>query len=430
MLDECVNYFKERNVYKKLFTALRKKYASLGHMGGIITLKNITEDEKTGLEGFFRKDFHKEKDVKISYALMEKSLKQSRFASLSWEEILTAYFKEPLVIKKQEKEKELEERNSFFEECAAMCNNKMVSEWFLYICKEKGKGSQVILKMYNENKENKSGLKAFLNKIFKALERLPVIENQMLLLPVFAAKTTGNPHFFDLKTKACKLLLGYIEYAFANIKQEQDLSGTEHIESLLYSAGILKDNVSNMCLVYGLRGIKKDGSIHKGIEGYFAEKEPVQLTLKTLSLLESLQAGSSINGNGKIYIVENPAVFSYLADTYPDGTFICGNGQFKLAFYITLELLKGKYKIYYAGDFDADGLLIAQKLKKRYPALVELWGYKGEYYKKYLSDVKLDNVSLAKLDKVDIAELQEVKQCLLEYKRAAYQETMLGVFTL
>lgn len=432
LLEECVSYFKKRDVYKKLFSALRRKYASLGHMGGVIRLSGLSNNEKYDLEGFFKKDLHAEEDVKISYAFMEKSLKNSKFAQLSWEEILTAYFKEPLIINKDKKEKELNNRNSFFEECALGCNNKIILNWFLYVFKEKGKGSQIIFKMYNENKKE---LELFLNKLFIAFGNLPCFEETMLLLPVFAAKTTGNPHFFDLRTSACKLLLNFIEYLLANKdfcrmdrSSTEGLSGIEYTESLLYSAGILKDNVSNTCLVYGLHGVKKDGSVHKGIEGGFIEKEPVQVTLKTLSSLECLWAGNNQQEIKDIYVVENPAVFSYLTDTYPDGTFICGNGQFKLAFYITLELLKEKYTIFYAGDFDADGLLIAQKLKSRYPSQVVLWGYNEEYYKKYLSDVQLDSTAVAKLEKVVAEELKPVKNCLLKYKRAVYQETMLEIY--
>lgn len=432
LLEECVCYFKKRDVYKKLFSALRKKYASLGHMGGVIKLSGLSSDEKYDLEGFFKKDLHAEEDVKISYAFMEKSLQNSKFAPLSWEEILTAYFKEPLIINKDKKEKELNNRNSFFEECALNCNNKIVLNWFLHVFKEKGKGSQIIFKMYNEDKKE---LELFLNKLFLALGKLPCFEKKMILLPVFAAKTTGNPHFFDLRTSACKLLLSFIEYLLENknfcefnIEDTDGLSGIEYTENLLYSVGILKDNVSNTCLVYGLHGVKKDGSIHKGIEGAFIEREPVQVTLKTLSSLECLCTGNSMQKIKEIYVVENPAVFSYLTDTYPDSVFICGNGQFKLAFYITLELLKGKYTIFYAGDFDADGLMIAQKLKNRYPSQVVLWGYNEEYYKKYLSDVQLDNTALAKLEKVVVKELQPVKNCLLKYKMAAYQETMLEIY--
>ncbi len=432
LLEECVCYFKKRDVYKKLFSALRKKYASLGHMGGVIKLSGLSSDEKYDLEGFFKKDLHAEEDVKISYAFMEKSLKNSRFAPLSWEEILTAYFKEQLIINKDKKEKELNNRNSFFEECALNCNNKIVLNWFLHVFKEKGKGSQIIFKMYNEDKKE---LELFLNKLFLALGKLPCFEKKMLLLPVFAAKTTGNPHFFDLRTSACKLLLSFIEYLLENknfcefnIGDTDGLSGIEYTENLLYSVGILKDNVSNTCLVYGLHGVKKDGSIHKGMEGAFIEREPVQVTLKTLSSLECLCTGNSMQEIKEIYVVENPAVFSYLTDTYPDGVFICGNGQFKLAFYITLELLKGKYTIFYAGDFDADGLMIAQKLKNRYPSQVVLWEYNEEYYKRYLSDVQLDNKALAKLEKVVVKELQPVKNSLLKYKMAAYQETMLEIY--
>ncbi len=432
LLKECVGYFKKRDVYKKLFSALRKKYASLGHMGGVIKLSGLSSNEKYDLEGFFKKDLHLEEDVKISYAFMEKSLKNSKFAPLSWEEVLIAYFKEPLIINKDKKEKELNIRNSFFEECALNCHNKIVLKWFLHIFKEKGKGSQIIFKMYNENTKE---LELFLNKLFAAFGKLPCFEKKLLLLPVFAAKTTGNPHFFDLKTSACKLLLSFIEYFLENknshepdISGREVLSGIEYTEKLLYSAGILKDNVSNTCLVYGLHGVKKDGSIHKGIEGGFIEKEPVQVTLKTLSTLEYLWTGNGTQDIKKIYVVENPAVFSYLADTCPDGAFICGNGQFKLAFYITLELLKGKYTIFYAGDFDADGLLIAQKLKNRYPRQVVLWEYKKEYYKKYLSDVQLDNTALNKLEKVVANELQPVKNCILKYKRAVYQEAMLEIY--
>ncbi len=432
LLEECVCYFKKRDVYKKLFSALRKKYASLGHMGGVIKLSGLSSDEKYDLEGFFKKDLHAEEDVKISYAFMEKSLKNSRFAPLSWEEILTAYFKEQLIINKDKKEKELNNRNSFFEECALNCNNKIVLNWFLHVFKEKGKGSQIIFKMYNEDKKE---LELFLNKLFLALGKLPCFEKKMLLLPVFAAKTTGNPHFFDLRTSACKLLLSFIEYLLENknfcefnIGDTDGLSGIEYTENLLYSVGILKDNVSNTCLVYGLHGVKKDGSIHKGMEGAFIEREPVQVTLKTLSSLECLCTGNSMQEIKEIYVVENPAVFSYLTDTYPDGVFICGNGQFKLAFYITLELLKGKYTIFYAGDFDADGLMIAQKLKNRYPSQVVLWEYNEEYYKRYLSDVQLDNTALAKLEKVVVKELQPVKNSLLKYKMAAYQETMLEIY--
>lgn len=453
LLTECVNYFKKKKVYNKLFNALRKKYASLGHMGGTINLKGLPSNERHDLEGFLKKDFGAADNIKISFTLMEKSLKQSRFASLSWEEILTAYFEEPLVIKKQEKAEEIHSKNSFFNKCILYLeqnyntdntNIQDILKWFADIWQQNGKGRQILIKMYNEDNKTRSGSSSkentyiFITKIFKAFASLPYLKNQTLTMPVFAAQTTGNPHFFDLNTPACRLLISFIESLPGTDIEQTGLSEAEYMENLFYKAGILKDSVSNMCLAYGIHAIKKDGSMHEGIEGYYSEKEPVQITLKTLSTLGKIWTGKNHPETGvektteieKIYIVENPSVFSYLVDIYPDKAFICGNGQFKLAFYITLELLEDKTLLYYAGDFDADGLLIAQKLKNRYSSQVKLWAYNPKYYNSHISDVKLSNIALTKLEKVTAPELQQIKQCLLEHKRAVYQEAMLEAYIL
>ena len=53
LLEECICYFKKRDVYKKLFSDLRKKYASLGHMGGIIKLSGLSSDEKYDLRKIY-----------------------------------------------------------------------------------------------------------------------------------------------------------------------------------------------------------------------------------------------------------------------------------------------------------------------------------------------------------------------------------------
>ena len=46
LLTECVCYFKERSVYKKLFGKVCEKYHSLGHLGGSVTMTGLTKEEK------------------------------------------------------------------------------------------------------------------------------------------------------------------------------------------------------------------------------------------------------------------------------------------------------------------------------------------------------------------------------------------------
>ena len=57
---------------------------------------------------------------------------------------------------------------------------------------------------------------------------------------------------------------------------------------------------------------------------------------------------------------------------------------------ILLDLLKENHTFHYAGDFDPEGLLIAQNLKERYGSKLTLWNYQVEWYEKYLSDTVLE----------------------------------------
>ena len=124
-------------------------------------------------------------------------------------------------------------------------------------------------------------------------------------------------------------------------------------------------------------------------------------------------------------MVENPAVFSRLVEKYPDRTILCGNGQPKFSVFVLLDKLVPGSTIYYAGDFDPEGLQIAQNLKKRYTEHFILWKYEAEYYQKYKSEVQLDDRRIRKLDKIDLPELQEIKEAMRREKYAAYQEAMI-----
>ena len=95
-LEECIRYFRERKVYDRLFEKMAGKYRSLGHFGGTVRLSGLSREDCLHLGGFFQKDFQGQKSVAISAAAMEKALAGSRFADLSWEEILRGYFGEEM----------------------------------------------------------------------------------------------------------------------------------------------------------------------------------------------------------------------------------------------------------------------------------------------------------------------------------------------
>ena len=125
------------------------------------------------------------------------------------------------------------------------------------------------------------------------------------------------------------------------------------------------------------------------------------------------------------YMVENPAVFSVLIREYPQRTVICGNGQLRLAVLILMDKFSCDTVFWYAGDFDPEGLLIAQKLKIRYGERLKLWKYEADLYETYLSEVELSDRRMKKLEQVSVQELQEIREAMYKKRRSAYQESMM-----
>lgn len=421
MMTQCLEYFRKRPVYRKLFAKVRSKYESLGHFGGTVTLTGLSVQEKQELGGFLQKDYTENKTVSVSAASLEKALKSSRFARLDWEEILEAYYGESLVGKKEQKLLETKRCEDFWGSILESCSNDSASEFLREVLVQKKEGYFFLMQQYKEDKEE---LKKLLKNFTEAVTALAVLREtgKKELLPVFAATSTGNPHYFDEDTSAQKLLFLYLKRYLSAEKQE-GLSRAEYKMKLYFEAGILKDELSNDVLVYGIRAWKKDGQLHEGIEGFFRCREVMKLTLKTLGSL------GVISGMEKrVYVVENPAVFSALVDKYPNSTLVCGNGQPKLSVHLLLDRLAEHHILYYSGDFDPEGLLIARDIKIRYGEKAVLWNYRAELYEKYVSEIVLDESRLKKLEKIETEELQEIKKLMLLRKRAAYQEAMLGEY--
>ena len=123
--------------------------------------------------------------------------------------------------------------------------------------------------------------------------------------------------------------------------------------------------------------------------------------------------------------MENPAVFSSLTEAVPDVTLICGNGQIRMATLALLDLFEEDVEFWYAGDFDPEGLMIAQRLRKRFGKRLHFWNYKKCYYEQYLSNVKLDAQRKKKLERIDEEELLEIRDAIQRCGYAAYQEMLI-----
>lgn len=419
-INEAVEYFKKKPVYEKLFNEFKNKYESHGKIGGIAVLTGLSTGDKEDISNFLMKDFTSEEEVRVSAKLFEKALLKSRFSSLTTLDILTRYFGIKLRTNKEKSEENEGKRAEYLAELTEYTDKAYIKEWLTGVFCTGADGAVVIARSYNADKNE---LKIILQKLIKAIPMLPYFQGgkKKELLAVFAAQAAGNPHFFDDNTLAGNLLTAFLRDYF-RFGYEDDLSEAENRSKVLFKAGLIKDTLSNDVIAYGIRGRCVDGSLHQGMEGFLHQKEPVKLSLLTLANLEETFTNSV---DRRIYIVENPAVFSILTSRFPEKAFICSYGQIRRAVFMLLDLFNKNTVFSYAGDFDPEGLLIAERLKKRYGDRLAFWKYEPDIYLKYMSEEKLTKQRIKKLDGVRDATLLKIAELMREEGRAAYQESML-----
>lgn len=178
----------------------------------------------------------------------------------------------------------------------------------------------------------------------------------------------------------------------------------------------------NYTTVYGLRMIKGNGQLHQGVEGFYHEKQPVHVSLLSMSGIQSV-----LSGEKRVYIFENSGVFSgVISRLQKDRGLVCTNGQLHLASLILLDLLaKQGYQMYYAGDFEPEGLNIAWRLKQRYQEQLVLWRYDVADYEVAISNKSVSAQRIKKMDKIHDEVLEPVKCRIAESKKAGYQEMLI-----
>ncbi|HZJ56812.1 MAG TPA: TIGR02679 domain-containing protein, partial [Clostridia bacterium] len=85
---EDLIYFKDNPGYRRIFNGIYKKYRSLGRLGGTITLRGLTRDEKNVLSSHLRRDYSRKSSASFSVNAFVESLGHTRFNLYSLEEIL------------------------------------------------------------------------------------------------------------------------------------------------------------------------------------------------------------------------------------------------------------------------------------------------------------------------------------------------------
>ena len=418
--EDCLAYFCQTPVWKKLLEGFWEKYRSYGKFSGKVVLKNLTAQDIEELEGFFGKNFHGQKSVTISAEKFRKILENSRYSIITPECLLESFFGQTIIgkqaqkmLRKQQKQEILKSIRKDYEKTPIEAFLKQLQE----IIKDKENGN-----LEEWNQKLRLGAEIY--------NHLPYRKNEKMYLAVFSAGITGNPHAFDYGTPGGTFLYQIIQMDLKIRKIEvssSELFPAYKRQKSYLLEGIMIDDISNYAMLYQIQAVKKDGSMHKGVSGFYEEHQIVQVSLGIIAEWEEIHCIQN-----EIYIVENPSIFAMLCEkenkskTEKTGvSYMCMNGQPRLASLLVLDLLaKTNTIVYYAGDLDPEGLLIAQKLAQYYKGEFHYWCMDENHYEKCRSKEKISAKRMKILEKIRDERLLPVVEQIKMYEVSGYQELL------
>lgn len=453
----CLGYFRERPILGRLLEGFWEKYLSYGKFAGTVTVRILTESERMDLEGFLQRNYHGKKTASVSARRFEEALAGSRFAGIGGKEALELYFQRTPVDKKEQRWREEEQWASLLERIEKdvrrpeqergkaeagetereQTGGRPALVWLSEIAgcgEEKGSCAAYLKKRWREAGKDFAEAERLLKLGIRILDGVPRTGKKEAFsggkyLAVLAAELTGNPHAFDDGARDGTYLELLVKWYVREIAGEAEESEGEfpalERQKRYLRAGILRDDVSNYTLAAGILARNREGKPHRGMAGFLAEGEPVQIALSSVARWSFAKC----LGN-RLYIVENPSVYAILCGVWKrDCGLMCMNGQPRLSALLLLDLLaKAKTEVWYAGDFDPEGLLIAQKLKRYYSGSFHFWHMSSADYRASMSGEKITPRRLKILDGIADEELRETALAVKVAGRAGYQERLWAAY--
>ncbi len=430
LVAECAAYFRRDRGFQRAFEQMRKKWKSYGRCAGVVTLHDATKQEQAAIGKFFGTDYEG-KVLRFTLAAWEAELSRTVFAGVSLLALLEAYFQESMESTKESRRKAITKLENFWEQLenlAQETKGNWALAWLQIMWEEKTSGYQVLLSMYKKNVQEAwklaQGIIQALSIAEKYKQRMMHGEQMQRQIPlrlaVCAAQATGFPHALDYQQVAGKLFM----QALCSIFNLTADNAEERIE-VYYQAGLVADTLSSFTIGRGLVLWEKRDKEHPGYRIIRERNEICQLSLEILSSLAGADAVSK-----RVFVVENQMVFSQLCELCPDvkSVLLCTSGQCRTASLVLLDMLRDHgCEIWYSGDYDPEGLLIADKLVRRGKGQVHLWHYSAEEYIRYVSEHEIKAESMKMLERLQTEQLKEIAAAMMTNKKAAYQERFLDV---
>lgn len=414
MNEEFCQYLSD-NEFSEFMQLWKKQYEKYGTCKGSIDLV-LDDSNRECISGLMGKDYYGVDCVHITFRQLQKAILNTKYENCDFNEVLKMYFNQRVLTNKYRQEQE----------------QMRVQNIFKQFFKQEGKSRQWIYNTYTNrdsvyirivqaSKENEQKCINTVCVVMKALNHLPMWENKKENISLFASYHTKNPHAFDKNTFAYYLMMHGIVYF---LKVDFPKTNLEQNE-ILYRAGLYQDGISNYCSVARLQAFNENNQPHLGWAGFYDSYEALNVNMDNLLHIHFITCCD------RVYIVENPSVFQALLKKIKKEKIekiglVCTNGQLNYSAYLLLDILvNSNVEIYYSGDMDPEGLLIADKIKQRYPS-IKLWCYDVRQYEISKSKEQATDQRMHMLDALKDEALIRIGKCISENKnRVGYQENMI-----
>lgn len=417
-----LSLLKREKAFQKLFLLFKARYESLGRIGGTVSLKSFSDDELkaiSGLTGISLEELRGKQSITL--LRFEKSLQRTRYQYDSLLSFLEDFFEETFVANKDrliiEKERELE----------FLCGMKakfLLIDWYIDWISSKSADTRWIWSLYKEDAARLFSYFEYLEKAWGFIGK----EKMFIRMPLFAQKVTGNPHAFDRNVVLGKMLLHLLTVDQKNKEEsENSFSKTSEEENdLLGFYGLIRDDLWSFVTCQNLLA-EIEQERHPVWKAAQETGTVLNLPLKELIKVDKVYP---YDGN-EVWVVENSSVASTLMDLAPNVPIICTHGQLRIAGWRLIELLAlSGVIIHYSGDLDPEGMLIADRLVRRFPGAVQLWRMDEKSYHESMSEETVSDKRLSQLKKLQHPGLIKVAEVMQRDRRAGYQEAMVDLMVV
>ncbi|MCU6708690.1 TIGR02679 domain-containing protein [Paenibacillus sp. J5C_2022] len=453
------SYFSQPG-FGRILREIWDKYAGLEKAGGHAVIKSASAEECEVINAFMGWYKRAGEDVRIPLAEFQRELLNSAFP-YTIPELHVVITGRPLLTKSDRKLVSAEKWRSLFSSIKRLLGREgadcpsVVAEWISGLEQGAAAGYRTLRELWRQSpdkaeKELWYAVRAW--TLLIAMRRDAPFGNgrnegdMAIRLPVLAAQAVGDPHALDRNTAAGRLLFQALQ-ASQSSPLEEGIHGASDVadDSGMAAAASLGADSLKVREIYRGAGVLDDdisSSVHYYLPVSRQARGPGVLTLR------QVEADLCLEAVTRIYIVENPAVFSSLvdwseqrirdgivgSDRHTGPLLLCTSGPASAAAlrwidrYVQEERLGGN--IYYSGDFDVKGIEIGNVLATRYASCFKPWRFDAAAYESGCDHAFSPGVVFSDEDCMRLGKLQAVWDQLLcdkmsRKKRKLYQEEIL-----